>query len=166
MDAHRSRHRRLLLAGSEETQLHPIDERGDVDEIDGGIARHVRSICQICLSPATCRGGRDGPEIWMGTPRPLGARAANFADGSVSGKTEDVKEIVHVPSRLFRSAGSKRQQQLAAGDFVQAVEIHGAVALIAEQFEQGWTPFFLRRLQLAVGHPQELHLECFDEEIL
>ena len=99
-----------LLAWGEKTQLDPIDERGDIDEIDGGISRHVGSICQIGLSSAARRGGRHRPKIWMGSPCPLGARAANFADGSVTGKTEDVKEIVHVPSRLSRSAGSKRQQ--------------------------------------------------------
>ncbi|MEO7191310.1 MAG: hypothetical protein ABI051_09655 [Vicinamibacterales bacterium] len=78
-----------------------------------------------------------------------------------------MEEVVHEAEPSFwRSAGSERHEQVAPSAFVQAVEVDRAVTLVTQQFEQGWTPFFLGRLQLAVGHPQQLHLQGFDEKIL
>jgi len=56
--------------------------------------------------------------------------------------------------------------QLTATVLVERVEIDGAVALVAQDFDKGWPAFFLRRLQLPVSDAQQMHLQRLDEKIL
>jgi hypothetical protein len=76
-----------------------------------------------------------------------------------------VEEVVH-GSRASGSARSEGDEQVAPGGFVERFEVQGAVALIAKELEQGGTALLLRWLQLAVTHPEKLHLEGLDEEVL
>jgi len=100
----------------------------------------------------------------MGTPDALGTDPTDFADGSVTGKTEDVEQVVHgfEPIPACESPGAKRQLQLALRAVVERIEIERAVAFVAEQFHERGTPFFLRRLELRVGDPQQMHLKRLD----
>jgi hypothetical protein len=63
------------------------------------------------------------------------------------------------------SAGAQRREQVAARRLVERVEVDRAITLVAQHLDQGRTALFLRRLELAIGHPQELHLEGLDEKI-
>ncbi len=65
-----------------------------------------------------------------------------------------------------RSTGSERHQQVATRLVVESVEIDRAVTLVTEQLDKGRAPLLLRRLQLIVSHPHEVHLERLDQEIL
>ena len=56
--------------------------------------------------------------------------------------------------------------QLASRGLIESIEIDGTVALIAQYLDKGGSALFLRWLELAVGHAQEMHLQGFDQKIL
>lgn len=145
-----------------EGELDAIDECAHFDEIDGRVLREA-------LSGRSARFGCDAQrrrqtEVRMRPSDALSTDPADFADGSVTGKTEDVEQVVHgaepIPAR--RSPRAQRQLQLALGAVVERIEIERAVALVAEQFHERWTALFLRRLKLRIGDPQQMHLERLD----
>jgi hypothetical protein len=63
-------------------------------------------------------------------------------------------------------SGAERQPQFPPGVLVERLKVDCAVALVAEQLDQGRTPLFLGRLHLSVRHTEKLHLQRLDEEIL
>jgi hypothetical protein len=65
-----------------------------------------------------------------------------------------------------RSACAERNEQFAAGIFVERVEVHRSFTLVAEQLDERGSTLFLGRLQLFLGDPQQVHLEGLGEEIL
>ena len=76
--------------------------------------------------------------------------------------------IVHgVKARLARrSARAERRQEFPARRLVHPGQIHCAVALVAQHFDQGRAPLFRGRLHLSFHHAQKVHLQGLDQKIL
>src|SRR5436305_346424 len=93
--------------------------------------------------------------------RPMTPRS----DGPAPRNAENLEVVVHEtydnPETFGRidSAGAERQHQLAAGRFIETIEIEGRIAFIAEELDQRRAPLFERRLELAIGDAQQLHLQ-------
>lgn len=63
------------------------------------------------------------------------------------------------------SASAQSHHQLAPLIVAKLCEVEGGIALVAQKFDQGGSPFFHRRLDLPIGYPHEVHLEGFGQEI-
>ena len=61
---------------------------------------------------------------------------------------------------------AERDVQFPTGALVELVKVDRAIALIAKDFDQRGSAFFLRRLKLLVQHAEQVHLQGLDEKIL
>ncbi len=156
------------LAG-EERGLDAIDEIRHVGEID----RHVRARragwrgWRIWTSGVTAASVV--PKVGMGSADPAGECAPNFTGRSVVRNPENIEIVVHgcgANPAAQVLPGAERHEQFAAGTFLDGLEVDRAVAFVTQKLDERGTTLFLGRLQLAIGHANELHLQGLDEEIL
>ena len=66
---------------------------------------------------------------------------------------------------VLDSARAQRHHQLATFVVAKAFEVERGIALVAQKFDQSWPAFFHWRLNLALGYPDEVHLERLGEEV-
>ena len=59
-------------------------------------------------------------------------------------------------------SGTERRQHLATGRVIERSHIDGAVALVAQHFNQSGQSLFGRRLELAIHHAEKVHLQRLD----
>jgi hypothetical protein len=69
------------------------------------------------------------------------------------------------PPAFLALAGAERPEKVATRGFVQARQVNGAVALVAQHLDQGRPSFFRRGLELAVGDAQQMHLQSLNQKI-
>ena len=62
--------------------------------------------------------------------------------------------------------GAKRDEQIPTRRLVERIQVEGAIAFVAKDFDQRRTALFLGRLELAIRHAQQLHLQGLDQEVL
>lgn len=63
-------------------------------------------------------------------------------------------------------AGADGRHYVSSGVVVQAIEVDRAIAFIAQQLDEGGASLLLRRLQVPVVNPQQVHLQRLDQKIL
>lgn len=114
----------------------------------------------------------------MPLPRTTRRRPPNLVSWRMTGDADDVEVVVHgyaydrngTRGKSRRgwsgSARSERRQELAPRFRIQVIERDGIVTLVAKDLEQGGPALFLRRLQLAICHAQQMHLKGLHEKIL
>ena len=134
-----------------------------VDEIDGGVARNP-DVAE--LRGAGRRRVAASAEVGMRAPDAPRADAPDFAERSVTGKAENVEEVVHgaQPGQARRASGRRASRQFAPSAVVERIEIERAVALVTQHLDQRRPALFLRRLELAIGDPQQMHLQGLDQK--
>jgi hypothetical protein len=103
-------------------------------------------------------------------------RAADDRRRCVWSQSKNVNVIVHgwsfwghaeVPgSEIGRSAGAEAREQLPSRRLVERVQLYGAIALIAQDFDERWSTFFLRWLHLPAVETEQVHLQGLDQEVL
>jgi hypothetical protein len=145
----------LAASGSDakERGMHAVHDKRRIDEVHGHIRLGRRQV-----------GGRVAAvEIRVPTPAPAGPRLALDGRGYAEAEQMIVHGVKARPAR--RSACAERRQEFAARWFVHAGQIHRAVALVAQHFDQGRTPLFRGRLHLSFHHAQEVHLQGLDQKI-
>jgi hypothetical protein len=150
---------------AEERVLDPVEQGGHIHEVNSDIAWND----DVDTGPETGRAQAPDAEVRVRPARTTGV-TADLADRRVTREADDVEEIVHgaPPSSIDAtdSTNPEGQAHIAVGALVERVEIEGALALVAQQFDQRGAPLFQGRLQLAVIDAEQMHLQRLDQEIL
>jgi hypothetical protein len=154
---------------AEKGSLHAIDQAAHVDEVDGDFTirqGHVLGDQARAWSPPGCSAA---VKVGMGPPDAAGrADAANFARRRRVRQAENIEEIVH--GAVLRSGRvlprAERFHQLTPRRLIEAIKVNRAVTLVAQKLDKSGTALFLGRLQLAVSHPDEVHLQRLHQKIL
>src|SRR5215471_21637713 len=115
-------------------------------------SRNVRSAasrcaCRFAKPRTTCRA-RDRP------------RRARFASGSAPNATTGKKP----KPRGEGLAGAERQQHFLADGVVELLESEGGLALVAQDFDHGWTAFVVH-FHSGVVQMDDVHLQGLDQEV-
>ena len=152
-----------LRTCAEECCQDAVGERRGINEVDREIVA-CRPARQEHLAPVRHARSR-ALEVRMEPSRPTRAGAADVPRGSIGRQPENFKQVVHGRPRQALP-GAERHVKLSSRVLIEPVEVHRAVALVAQDLDQRGTTFFGGWLQLPVGNPQEVHLKGLDEKIL
>jgi hypothetical protein len=149
---------------TEEVGRHALDEQRDVGKIDGEIAGvQIAWMRRRGVPDAVARPSR---KVWMPRPRAPTKGTTSVIGRSGMGKAEKIEVVVHGPTPPAASASPEGHVELTAGILLEGIDVNRAVALVAQEFDHRWPALFLRGLELAVSHTDQVHLQRFDEKIL
>ena len=156
--------RRSASGSREERGVHAGDDLRHVHEIDGDVGRTWRGGGHRVRLRSGGPADRPGVcQMSRRCPTPVGALQS--AGPRHAGIAEEIELVRHGKSRQAQRApsdsSSSRREASSSG-----VEIDRGVAFVAEHLDQRRPALFLRRLELAVSHPHQVHLQRFHKEVL